>query len=150
MIDLCDHALGRTAIRQHRFNFLLGDPGKSGRRVRLPVDAYYSELNLVIEYREIQHFQETYMDRRFTCSGMSRGEQRKVYDQRRRTDLPKYGTQVIELSFYDFEHTRGRLSRDSVRDEAIIRDRLSAYLRGDVGVLEDLTSAAQAAIQLIY
>ena len=39
IIDICDKILGRQAIRQHRFPFLCGDAGQSGRRVRLPVDA---------------------------------------------------------------------------------------------------------------
>ena len=41
IIDLCDHVLGMTALRQHKFDFLRGDPGKHGRCRRLPVDAYY-------------------------------------------------------------------------------------------------------------
>ena len=44
IIDLCDAVLGKKAIRQHRFPFLLGDAGPSGRRVLLPVDAFYPEL----------------------------------------------------------------------------------------------------------
>jgi len=47
VIDLCDEVLKLKAHRQHRFDFLKGDSG-----TRLPVDAYYPSLNLVIEFKE--------------------------------------------------------------------------------------------------
>ncbi len=75
IINLCDQFLGATALRQHKFDFLRGDPGKLGKCRRLPVDAYYPELKLVIEYRERQHTEAVaFMDRRSTISGCSRGE----------------------------------------------------------------------------
>ena len=46
---ICDKVLNEKSIKQHRFDFLRGDSG-----VKLPVDAYYPNLNLVIEYREKQ------------------------------------------------------------------------------------------------
>src|ERR1035437_3876932 len=52
VLDLCDKVLGLTSSRQHKFDFLLGDPNSSGVAVKLPVDSFYEELNLVIEYRE--------------------------------------------------------------------------------------------------
>ena len=53
VIDLCDEVLGRKAERQKRFDFLKGDKGHT-----LPVDAFYKDLNLVIEYYERQHTEE--------------------------------------------------------------------------------------------
>lgn len=53
VLDLCDLVLTHESSRQHRFAFLLGDTGR-----RLPVDAYYSTLNLVIEFYERQHYEE--------------------------------------------------------------------------------------------
>jgi hypothetical protein len=59
IVDLCDHVLGREARRQHTFEFLIGDLGRHGRRgKRLPVDAYYEDLALVIEFMESQHSTE--------------------------------------------------------------------------------------------
>ena len=49
VIGLCNEALGLEAEQQYKFPFLLGDSGRA-----LPVDAYYRELNLVIEYYERQ------------------------------------------------------------------------------------------------
>lgn len=50
VIGLCNEVLGQTALQQHRFEFLRGDTGR-----KLPVDAYYEQLNLVVEYCETQH-----------------------------------------------------------------------------------------------
>lgn len=117
VIDLCDEVLKQTAFRQHRFPFLLGDSG-----TMLPVDAYYEKLNLVIEYYERQHSEAVaFFDRRQTVSGVSRGEQRRIYDDRRRTELPKHGIRLLVISWSDFG-TSKKLLRDHGRDINIVRD----------------------------
>lgn len=79
ILDLCDGVLGKEAIRQHCFDFLRGDPGKFGSCKMLPVDAWYPELALVIEYRERQHSEAVkFFDQRETVSGVGRGEQRRI------------------------------------------------------------------------
>ena len=86
VLALCDQVLGAVGLRQHRFDFLRGDPGEQGRCAMLPCDAYYPDHRLVIEYRERQHSEPVaIMDRRMTVSGCTRGEQRMRYDERRRT-----------------------------------------------------------------
>jgi len=109
------------ALRQHRFDFLKGDSG-----TRLPVDAYYPSLNLVVEFKERQHTEEVkFFDRRQTVSGVGRGDQRKLYDQRRRDILPKHGIKLIELDYSDFEHTSGKkLVRNKENDLKVIREKL--------------------------
>ncbi|WP_234323562.1 hypothetical protein [Streptomyces sp. NRRL F-2580] len=59
VVGLCHQVLGATALAQHRFDWLLGDPGAGGRRARLPVDAYWPGHRLVLEYRERQHEEPT-------------------------------------------------------------------------------------------
>lgn len=84
VLDLVSNILDEEYEWQKRFDTLLGDPGKNGRRTKLPVDAYFLESNLIVEYREKQHFVEvSIMDRRMTVSGVNRGEQRKIYDLRK-------------------------------------------------------------------
>lgn len=121
IIDLCDTALGMKASRQYCFPFLTGDTGNP-----LPVDAYYPSLNLVIEYREKQHTEAVgFFDRRMTVSGVSRGEQRRLYDQRRREVLPKHGIRLGELSFADFEHNPNKkLLRQPKADLEVVRKAL--------------------------
>jgi hypothetical protein len=121
VIDLCDEILGIKAKRQHRFPFLLGDSGMS-----LPVDAFYHELNLVVEYFERQHSEPVpFFDRRLTVSGVGRGEQRRIYDERRREILPLHGIRLIRISYSDFEYDRRkRIIRDHKRDIQIVKKKL--------------------------
>jgi hypothetical protein len=129
VIDLCDEVLGTRALRQHRFDWLRGDtrPGKHG--VRLPVDAYYPEQQLVVEYRERQHAESIpFMDRRMTISGVDRGAQRAIYDQRRRDLLPQHGIELVEFSYTDFAHDeKKRLCRRRDEDLTVVRDALARW-----------------------
>ena len=116
VIGLCNEALEMEAEQQYKFPFLLGDSGRA-----LPVDAYYRELNLVIEYYERQHTEEVkFFNRRMTVSGVSRGEQRKIYDERRRTELPKHGIKLVVISYTDFGTTK-TLVRNHDVDLAVVR-----------------------------
>ncbi len=130
VIDLCDEVLGTRALRQHRFEWLRGDarPGQSG--VRLPVDAYYPDLQLVVDYCERQHTESIpIMDRRMTVSGVDRGVQRAIYDQRRRDLLPQHGLDLVELSCADFAHDEHkRLYRRREEDLAVIRRALGRWI----------------------
>lgn len=120
VIDLCDEVLGRTALRQHRFPFLTGDSG-----VRLPVDAYYPDLNLVVEYHERQHTESVALfDRRITVSGVSRGEQRRIYDERRAEVLPRHGIRLVIISYTDFGISK-RLRRNRLFDIQVVKALLS-------------------------
>ncbi len=123
VIDLCDEILKKKALRQHQFDFLKGDSGR-----KLPVDAYYPDLNLVVEFREKQHSETVkFFDRRQTVSGMGRGEQRKLYDQRRREVLPEHGIKVIELSYVDFDHKSDKkLVRQKDKDIKVVKEKLQA------------------------
>jgi hypothetical protein len=131
IIDLCDEVLGTPALRQYRFDFLRGDarPGKQG--VRLPVDAYYPDRRLVVEYRKRQHTEAIpIMDRRMTVSGVDRGAQRAIYDQRRRDLLPQHGIALVELSYADFAHRENKcllLRREE--DRTVVRQALARCIR---------------------
>ena len=134
VINLCDLVLGLKAKLQHRFDFLRGDSGR-----RLPVDAYYeigADRKLVIEYREMQHSEAVaFFDKRLTCSGCNRAEQRRRYDELRRKILPQHGIRLIELDYSLFQHTtQKRLKRDTTKDEAVIRERLSEFLSSGEGI----------------
>ena len=124
VIGLCNEVLKMKASQQHCFDFLLGDTGR-----KLPVDAYYEDLNLVIEYYESQHTESTpFLDNKKTVSGVSRGEQRRLYDERRRTELPKHGIKLIILRYSDFGTTK-RLKRDNrEHDIEVVRKKLAAFI----------------------
>jgi hypothetical protein len=126
VIDLCDSILKRTARRQHRFEFLRGDPGKRGVSLQLPVDAYYDDLSLVVEYWERQHTEATaFMDKRMTCSGCDRREQRRRYDERKAKVLEERGIILLVLGHEMFAcNSRKRLYRKTDEDIAVIRKQL--------------------------
>lgn len=124
VVGLCNEVLGLKASQQHRFDFLVGDSG-----TKLPVDAYYEDLNLVVEYLESQHTLSTpFFDKKKTVSGVSRGEQRRLYDERRRVELPKHGINIVSISYNDFGTTK-RLKRNHDLDIEVVRTKLSDYIK---------------------
>ena len=123
VLDLCDEILNLSSLRQHRFEWLRGDPSpSSGRAARLPVDAYWEELGLVVEFRESQHYLPTpFFDKpaRMTISGVHRGEQRRRYDERRDALIPEHGLRLVIIRTDDFE-TRGKRIRRQSIDRRIV------------------------------
>jgi hypothetical protein len=129
VIDLLDELVQEKSQRQHRFDWLLGDPGRNSRRVELPVDAYWPELQLVVEYRERQHTKETpFFDKLavVTVSGVHRGEQRRRYDARRDELIPAHGLRLLVVNADQLVcDARGKLKRERQVD----RNVLTALLR---------------------
>ena len=86
-----------------------------------------------MEYRELQHTEAVpFFDKpdKKTVSGVPRGEQRKLYDKRRREVLPEHGITLIEISYFDFmyEGKSKRLVRNKEKDLDVVRNKLSAFL----------------------
>lgn len=129
VLTLCDRVLGEAGLRQHRFDWLLGDQGRDGRRRRLPVDGYWLIANVVVEYRELQHDRPVpHFDKpdRMTISGVHRGRQRALYDARRDCLIPQHGIRLVVIRPRDLDATsRGRLRRNEASDLAVIRRLLS-------------------------
>ncbi|MEU8522216.1 hypothetical protein [Streptomyces sp. NPDC048577] len=125
VVRLCNRLLGETALTQHRFDWLLGDPGAGGRQARLAVDAYWPGRQLVVEYRELQHDQPTpHFDKpdQLTISGVHRGEQRALYDARRDREIPAHGLRLIVIRPADLDSDgQGRLRRNEAADLAALR-----------------------------
>lgn len=133
VLNLCDALLNAAASRQHRFPFILGDFHKDKKsRTKLPVAAYYQNLNLVIEYREKQRTEEVPdFDKSAvkTVSGVSRSEQQKIYDQRRRDALLRKNIDFIEINYYAFEYdSEFNIVRNKEKDIAILQGLLKDYL----------------------
>jgi hypothetical protein len=135
VIDICDEVLGLISLRQHRFDFLRGDSSTARPHgVRLPVDAYYEDIGLVIEYRERQHSEAVvHFDKPgiLTISGCDRGEQRRRYDQRRRDVLPTHGIVLIEIDSSSLARRgKRKLARNREADLGSIRQILAARPSG--------------------
>lgn len=132
IIDLCDDFLGRMASREHRFDFLRGDSGNGKPGRTLPVDAYYEDLTLVIEFHEKQHQSKdsvAFWDNKPTISGVPRKQQRAIYDQRRRDVLPQHGITLVEFLIDQFPHKGRKLIRDPKVDRVVIAKELEGILR---------------------
>lgn len=127
VMDLCDEVLEEAGLRRHLFDWLRGDPSPTGRTRRLPVDGYWAEARLVVEYRELQHDQPVaFFDKphKMTVSGVHRGEQRAIYDKRRDVLIPAHGLRLVVIRPSDLMATnRGRLRR--LRDLDLERVRRS-------------------------
>jgi diadenosine tetraphosphate (Ap4A) HIT family hydrolase len=137
ILDLVAEILVEPDYRwQHRFPTLLGDPGKDGRRRRLPVDGYFPRHRLIIEYWETQHSAPIpIMDEGMTVSGVSRGHQRRLYDQRRQAWADANGLQLVILDHRGFEtDPAGRLQRNPAHDRQIVAEALYS-----AGVLNEPT-----------
>jgi ATP adenylyltransferase len=129
ILDLVSEILAEPDYRwQHRFPTLLGDPGQDGRRRPLPVDGYFARHRLIVEYWEKQHSAPVpIMDEGMTVSGVSRGDQRRLYDRRRQTWADANGLQFVILDYRGFEtDQQGRLQRNPARDRRIVADALRA------------------------
>jgi hypothetical protein len=129
VIDLCDYILKRQGLRQHTFAFLIGDPTPKRKGKKLPVDVYYDELKLAIEYRERQHTETVKFWNKLKPQGYTRDEQRRIYDQRRRDVLPDHNIRLIELNYTDFEVRSKKLVRDREQDEKVLRNKLRGWSR---------------------
>lgn len=123
VLDICDEVLGVVGLRQARFDWLRGDP--SPRRplgTKLPVDGYWPDLGLVVEFQEEQHSQPSpFFDRRNTVSGMGRGQQRRRYDERKRRLVPEHGLTLVVIEKSDFLVRSRRIVRDRVHAVAVVR-----------------------------
>jgi hypothetical protein len=115
VLGLCDKVLGELGFRQHRFDWLMGDPGKDGRCRKLPVDGYWPGAATVVEYREVQHDRVIkHFDKPdvLTVSGVHRGLQRALYDARRDTLIPAHGLLLVVIRPSDLSSNHsGRLRR---------------------------------------
>jgi len=133
VLNLCDELLNEKSSRQYTFPFLLGDFHKDKiSRTKLPLDAYYHKLNLVLEYRVKQaeeEVEETDKQTGKTVSGVSRSEQRKIYNQRRKDVLLRKNINFIEVNYYAFEYdSELKIVRNKEEDIVILKEILKDFI----------------------
>ncbi|WP_043733807.1 hypothetical protein [Kutzneria sp. 744] len=132
VLDLCDEVLQEAGKRQARFEWLRGDPDARGHTATLRVDSYWPGHGLVVEYRELQHDRPVpHFDKphRMTISGVHRGLQRKIYDQRRDQEIPAHGLRLVVIKPADLAaDRRGRLLRHRELDLVVVRAKVSPPL----------------------
>lgn len=128
VLDLCDEVLGVACERQARFDWLRGDPSAARPLgTKLPVDGYWPTLKLVVEFQEEQHSKlAPFFDSRQTVSGVGRGEQRRIYDERKRQLIPVHGLKLVVIEKSAFTVRRKRIVRDHQPDLAIVAAHLAS------------------------
>ena len=136
VISLCDEVLSLNADRQKRFDFLLGDLHKNGKtQTMLPVDAFYEELQLVVEYKEIQNYRPLAEvdknedeEEKESVKTLSREEQRRIYDERRAKVLPENDISMVVISYSDFEYDdKNKIIRDKESDLKTVQKALKDF-----------------------
>ena len=120
LVNLCDELLKQKASRKHTFDTLLGRLHKKGKtRTKLPLDAYYEDLKLVIEFFEKKETEES----------ADREAQRKFYDQRKKVVLKKKEIQLIDINYALFEcDENDRLVRNKENDCRVLKDLLKDFI----------------------
>jgi hypothetical protein len=133
VLDLCDQLL-EPGERQKRFDWLTGDPSlTTEKKTRLPLDGYWDTFRLAIEFQEKQHFEPVpFWDQKLTASGMTRGEQRKIYDQRKVEKTAEHGVRLLHIRQDAFPMSKGKIDRDPKRDLDIVRRLLHEALGADM------------------
>jgi len=120
LVNLCDELLKEKASRKHTFDTLVGKLHKKGKtRTKLPLDAYYEDLKLVIEFFE----------KKETNESSEREAQRKFYDQRKKDVLEKKEIRLIDINYALFEcDENDRLVRNKANDCRVLKDLLKDFI----------------------
>lgn len=102
VVSLLERLLGPVE-RGKRYEWARGDASpRTGRSAMLPFDAVWEQRLLIIEIDEDQHREATPLfDKpdRLTVSGVHRGEQRRVYDARKRSAAAARGYRFIAIEW---------------------------------------------------
>lgn len=131
LINLCDDLLDEKASRKHKFGFILADYHKAGRnRNILPVDAYYSENNIVLEFITPSDAATIDHSKRRTFSGITRAQQNANYAERRKKGVLAKGINFLEIPYDSFDQNDdNQLIRNQEKDLQKMRDLLKDFLK---------------------
>ncbi|PRA00951.1 hypothetical protein CQ019_15355 [Arthrobacter sp. MYb229] len=135
VLELCDQVLEAKRTGQQTFPWLVGDPSaKYGKVKPLPVDGYWAELGVVVEYHERQHTESVpFFDDKITASGRRRGEQRRIYDARKAELIPEHDLKLVIIDFKDFSNKRGKIVRKPAEDLRIVESILAQAMEDPAG-----------------
>jgi len=111
-VGLLVEILGEQPERGKRFPWALGDvSAKTGRALQLPFDAVWESRRLIVEVDEDQHRKPApFFDHpeRTTVSGVTRSEQRPLYDERKRSAARREGYRVLVVPWDESRKVRRR------------------------------------------
>lgn len=126
--ELLQTLLG-PAETEKRFPWCRGDARDSGSAGRpLPYDAVWEDRKLIVEVDERQHSESVaFFDKphRLTVSGVHRGQQRRLYDERKARCARENGYTVIRIPAGALAWQGRRLLRDLPRDLSTLHNLLN-------------------------
>ena len=133
LVDMINSLLGKKGSEKQTFDYLLGDLHQDGEtRTELPVDLYFWELKLAIEFVNHPKTREQLIpekQKKMTVSGVTRAEQRVKYFDRKKKVLTKKGMDFVEIPMAGFECDEHlKLLRNTENDERVLRGLLGHYL----------------------
>tara|TARA_R110002050_G_scaffold4573_2_gene22111 strand:+ start:24033 stop:24767 length:735 start_codon:yes stop_codon:yes gene_type:complete len=126
LVNLCDELLELKASRKHTFDELVGNLHKRGkRRTKLPLDAYYADLKLVVEF-----FMNKGVVEELDEKEQARIIQIKRYDQLKKKVILKKDLKLIEINYDFFEcDETNKLLRNTEQDKLILSGVLKDFLK---------------------
>lgn len=128
VLNLCDQVLKQKGSRLHQFDFLVDDI-----QTKFTVDAYYADLDLVVDYHE---FYKPKVVKRFekdeipAPGGIAREDERNLYDQRRKAALPANGITVVEINYTDFFLNEKNLIERDLEEDLRVVSQLLKFVKG--------------------
>ena len=125
ILNLCDEILNQTAVRKHTFDFLLGDMHKNSKsRTKLPIDAFYKDLKLAIEFES--YFKEEIAKEGFLDS--ARAAKIDIYKQRKKDYLEKKEIKLITINYKSFDcDENGAIDREAANIPLILNGKLRDF-----------------------
>lgn len=125
LINLCDELLGKEASRKHTFDTLVGNLHKRGKgRTKLPLDAYYKDLKLVIEF-----FKQTSTVSELDEKEQARLAQIKYYDELKKEAVLAKSMRYMKINFAQFEcDENNKLIRNTANDKIVLKGILKDFL----------------------
>lgn len=123
LVNLCDELLEQKASRKHTFDTVVGNLHKRGKgRTKLPLDAYYKDLKLVIEFfRKSDEVLDELEQARIT--------QIKRYNEIKKKAILKKNLRLLAINYASFEHDEtNKIIRNTEEDKLILRGLLKAFL----------------------
>lgn len=125
LLDLCDELLEQKASRKHTFDTLVGNLHKRGKgRTKLPLDAYYKDLKLVIEFfQKEKNFED--LDEK----EQARVTQIKYYDELKKEAVLNKKFRYMKINYAQFEcNENDKLIRNTENDTIVLKDILKDFL----------------------
>jgi len=137
VLDLCDRTTRETGLKNHTFDWLVGDMHRNGRtRSKLPCDSYYSKFKLVVDYIErplIERVSEEEIASDQEDNRSERDKKRALYVERKRERLPSKGYTYFTLPHDLFDaDENGRIIRDRDKDVKRVASVLGDFLKGKI------------------